>query len=541
MLRRCSALIALPALLTVACGGDGTTQETFPLCAVDQGPAPLRRITRFEYGRTISDLTGVPASVADQLPPDEETLGFDDIADAYSVSSLHAARYLDVAEQAAAALTANAVKLTAVAGCDPTAVDAACAASFIAGFGRRAWRRPLEPDELAAMVQVYDATSEPGPADGVAAVVAAMLQSPQFIYRPEPQVDPGGMAATEQLEPYALATRLSFLLTGAGPDDPLLAAVEAGALDTESGLLAQTDRLLAGPRAAELFVHVAQQWWELGNVPALDKDRALYRTWTDATGPALAEETRLFLAAAWQGTPNLTTLLTAPFTFVDADLASFYNLPAPGGSGFQRVDLDARRAAGLLTQGAFLAEHAKADQTSPVLRGKFVRAKLFCTTPPPPPPDIVVMAPSVDPRFSTRERFAQHTADARCAGCHLQMDPIGFAFEHYDAAGRWRDVDAGQPVDATGMLTNTDVDGPLDGVPSLAARLAGSAEVARCTATQWFRYAFGRAEQSGGDICAVDKLAAAFTGTRGDGDFRQMVRATVRMAAFRNRPPGGSP
>src|SRR6185436_8247628 len=117
MLRRCSALIALPALLTVGCGGDETSQETFPLCAADQGPAPLRRITRFEYGRTISDLTGVPASVADQLPPDEETLGFDDIADAYSVSSLHAARYLDVAEQAAAALTANAVRLTAVAGC----------------------------------------------------------------------------------------------------------------------------------------------------------------------------------------------------------------------------------------------------------------------------------------------------------------------------------------------------------------------------------------------------------------------------------------
>ena len=195
MLRRCSALIAaLPALLTAGCGGDETAQETFPLCAADQGPAPLRRITRFEYGRTISDLTGVPASVADQLPPDEETLGFDDIADAYSVSSLHAARYLDVAEAAAAALTTNAVRLTAVAGCDPTAVDATCAASFIAGFGRRAWRRPLEPDELAAMVQLYDATAEPGPADGVAAVVAAMLQSPQFIYRPEPTVAPGGTA-----------------------------------------------------------------------------------------------------------------------------------------------------------------------------------------------------------------------------------------------------------------------------------------------------------------------------------------------------------
>jgi hypothetical protein len=534
MSRSCSALIVLPALLGLACGSDGTAQESFPLCAAaDPGPAPLRRITRFEYGRTIADLTGVPAAVAEQLPPDEVTLGFDDIANAYSVSSLHAARYLDVAEQAAAALAGDTTRLTAVAGCDPTAGDAACVGSFIAGFGRRAWRRPLEPDELQAMQALYTDTAEPGPADGVAGVVAAMLQSPQFLYRPEPTT----ATTAAPLEPYALATRLSFLLTGAGPDDALLAAVEAGAFDSEAGLLAETDRLLEGARAVELFVHVAQQWWDLGDVPTLDKDRALYRSWTDATPGALAEETRRFLADAWQGTPNLPALLTAPVTFVDADLAAFYGLPAPGGAGFQRVNLDSSRAAGLLTQGSFLAKHAKADQTSPVLRGKFVREKLFCNAPPPPPPDIVVMAPTVDPRLSTRQRFAQHTADERCASCHALMDPIGFTFEHYDAVGRWRDIDGGQPVDATGMLTSTDVDGPLDGVPSLAARLASSPNVARCTAAQWFRYAFGRPEQSTGDLCAVDKLAAAFTGTNGDGDFRKMVRATVRMAAFRNRPP----
>jgi hypothetical protein len=532
MLRSRSALFVLPALLA-ACGGGGTQQEVSPFCAADPGPAPLRRMTRFEYGRTIADLTGVSASMAEQLPPDEVTLGFDDIASAYSVSTLHAARYLDVAEQAAAALVADTTRLTAVAGCDPATGDAACVSGFIAGFGRRAWRRPLDADELQAMEKLYDDTADPGPADGVAGVVATMLQSPQFLYRPEP----AAAATTEPLERYALATRLSFLLTGAGPDDTLLSAVEGGAFATEEDLLVQTDRLLASDRAMDLFVHVAQQWWELGDVPSLDKDRALYRTWTDATPGAFAQETRRFLADAWQGTPNLAALLTAPVTFVDADLAAFYGLPAPGGAGFQRVNLDPARAAGLLTQGSFLAKHAKADQTSPVLRGKFVREKLFCTAPPPPPPDIVVMAPIVDPRLSTRQRFAQHTADERCAGCHEQMDPIGFAFEHYDAAGRWRDVDGGQPVDATGTLTKTDVDGPLDGAASLAARLAGSGQVARCTAAQWFRYAFGRPEQTPGDLCTIDKLAAAFTGTNGDGDFRKMVRATVRMGAFRNRPP----
>jgi hypothetical protein len=147
----------------------------------------------------------------------------------------------------------------------------------------------------------------------------------------------------------------------------------------------------------------------------------------------------------------------------------------------------------------------------------------------------VVAPPDVDPRLSTRQRYAQHTADMVCANCHEFMDPIGFAFENYDAVGRWRDTDADLPVDASGSLTGTDVDGPLNGVVSLATLLAGSAEVRTCAATQWFRYAFGRSEQTQGDLCAVDALASALGGP--DGDFKKMVRQTVRMAAFRTQPP----
>ena len=529
-----AVLFAGAVLGTGACGGGGNTEtKGAPLCAVDPGPAPLRRITRFEFGRTIADLTGVPAATADELPPDEETLGFDDIAAAYSVSTLHAARYMDVAEQAARALMADVARLTAFGGCNPTAGDDACVSAFIAGFGKRAWRRPLDADELQAMQQVYTETAEPGPADGVSALIATMLQSPQFIYRPEAAT---GAMEPELLDGYALATRLAYLVTGAGPDDTLLAAAAAGGLDTEAGLLSETDRLLASGRSTDLFVHVATQWWEVAKLSSVDKDRSLYRTWTDATPAALAQETRLFLADAWQSGPTLTALLTSPVSFMDANLATYYGVPAPGGAGFQRVTLDPARASGLLTQGSFLAEHAKADQTSPVLRGKFVRQQLFCTPPRPPPPDIVVQAPTVDPRLTTRQRFAQHTADMSCAGCHMFLDPIGFTFEHYDAAGRWRETDGGgQAVDVTGELTGTDADGALDGVPSLAARLASSEQVAACAATQWFRYAFARNERTAGDACAIDALTRELTAP--GGDYRKMVRATVRMAAFRNRAP----
>jgi hypothetical protein len=299
--------------------------------------------------------------------------------------------------------------------------------------------------------------------------------------------------------------------------------------------MAETDRLLASDRAAELFVHFATSWWELGQVPTLDKDRTLYRTWSDAIPAALAEETRLFLTDAWNTGPTLATLLTTPATYVNPTLAAFYGLPPTSGSGFEKVALDPARGSGMLTQGSFLAAHGKPDQTSPTLRGKFVMAQLVCNAPPPPPPDIVIRPPTVDPRLTTRERFAEHTVEPRCASCHIYMDPLGFSFEHFDTTGRWRDNDAGKPVDASGMLRGTDVDGPIDGVPSLAAKLIESPRVASCAAKQWFRYAFGRSEETSGDLCTVAALADALEGPKGD--FRQMVRATVRMAQFRNRPP----
>jgi len=288
-------------------------------------------------------------------------------------------------------------------------------------------------------------------------------------------------------------------------------------------------------------VHFVDEWWELEPLPTVEKDQSLYRLWTPALPASFGQETTLFLADAWQSGAPLGALLTSPSTFADTDLANFYgDAPPADGTGFQRVALDPARGAGLFTQGAFLATHAHADQTSPVLRGKFVRARLFCTPPQPPPPDIVVKPPTVDPRLSTRQRFQQHTADGFCATCHLNMDPIGFGFEHYDATGRWRDIDGGQPVDATGMLAGTDVDGPFDGAAQLASKLAGSSEVAACSATQWFRYAFGRSEALPADGCALATLADALAG-KGGGDFRTMVRTTVTLPAFRMRAPEVSP
>jgi hypothetical protein len=533
-------LVAAGAVGGAACKSSSAPKEppTPPptVCAAAPGPAPLRRLTRFEIGRSLADVMGLdPALVAD-LPLDEESDGYDNSAAAYSVSPQHAQKLLELGEKAAPLFLADAARVRAFGGCDPTADGDACVGAFVKGLGARLWRRPLDDGEAADLLALYASSSGGDARAGLTAMVGAMLQSPAFLYRPEPPIAAG---AAPRLPTDALATRLAYLVTSTAPDAALLAAAGDGRLGTAAGVMSETERLLATPRAAEAFQHFVTEWWELEALPAVQKDTNLFRSWNDTIPAAFAEENRLFLADAWQKGPTLARLLTSGTTFADLNLADFYGYPLPVQPGFQPIAVDPTHAAGLFGQGAFLATHAKADQTSPVLRGKFVRARLLCDPPGPPPANIVITPPLVDPRKPTRVRFQQHTADAFCAGCHHLMDPIGFAFEHFDATGRWRDSDADLPVDATGTLTETDVDGDIDGVQQLAAKLLASAQVRSCVATQWFRWAFGRSEQTDDDLCTIGQIAQALEAA--GGDLRSLVRATVQSPLFLLAPTGDSP
>jgi hypothetical protein len=509
---------------------------------------PLRRLTRFELGRSLADVLGVSSALADRLPPDERSQGYDNSATAYSVSALHAMELLAMGESAATAFVADRSRLFAVAGCDPAAAGGAIAAggdcleAFIRTLGGRLWRRPIDADELAALVALDEAVATSDPRAGITAVIATLLQSPDFVYRPEPAEpgEPPGPAGGAGPHPaHARATRLAFLVTSSAPDVELLAAAADGSLMTPAVLATETERLMASPRALESFQHWADAWWELDAVPALEKNVSVFRGWNDDLPTAFARETDLFLADAWRTGPTLTALLTGTTTFVDASLAAFYGYPSPTRPGFQPMALASSRASGLLTQASFLAAHAQANQTSPVQRGRFVRARLFCRPPPPPPPNLVITPPTVDPRLSTRQRYQMHSADPGCAGCHRLMDPIGLSFEHFDATGHWRDFDGGMPVDATATLAETDVDGELDGVGSLAGRLVKSDEVRACVATEWFRWAFGRAEATSDDLCTIHTLSSALASA--GGDLRSLARTTVTTPLFLGAGSGASP
>ena len=238
---------------------------------------------------------------------------------------------------------------------------------------------------------------------------------------------------------------------------------------------------------------------------------------------------------------DLSRLLTGNYTFMNQELAGFYGVTGPSSATFEKVTLNPQQRAGVLTQAGFLASHAKADQTSPVQRGLFVREQLLCAAPPPPPANVNTTLPPHDPAATTRERLTAHRSAAGCAACHALLDPVGFTFEHFDGVGLWRDTEAGKPVDATGELVGTvDADGELDGALELAATLSQSAQVRECIAKQWFRFGYGRSEATV-DQCTLHRLYEAFAAS--GGNWRALVLELTQTDAFRYRTlqPGASP
>ena len=383
-----------------------------------------------------------------------------------------------------------------------------------------------------------DGATAGGLAEGIARVTAVMMASPQFLYR----LEPGAGAAADlpdavALSPYELATRLSYLLWGSMPDATLFDAAATGRLATPADLSREARRMLGDDRAHAIVSMFHAEWLGLDKLPSIDKDAVIYPLYTPALAGAFAQETNRFVdEVVWNREGTLGALLTAPYTFGDATLASFYGLPAPASDGL--IQTGGTQRAGLLTQGAFLAVYGKANQSDPVHRGRFVRERMLCTTPPPPPQNIAIRPPALDPRLTTRQRFDQHTSDPACSGCHQLLDPIGFGFEHYDGMGRWRDTEGGQPVDGSGTVTGTDVDGDFDGAVQLAGKLAQSTEVQVCYATQWFRFGYGRGETDA-DGCSLHDLATAFAAAKGD--VRELIVALTQTDAFRYRRGGDLP
>lgn len=519
------------------------------------GPAPLRRLTRTEYNNTVRDLLGDDSRPADSFPPEETTLGFDNNAAGRGVSQVHIERYMLAAET----LVGNALRdhRAQIIACDPDDMPyILCARETLERFGKLAYRRYLSADEKqryesyfqslfdAQMADVPAPTTRAAFDEAIATLLQVMLQSPSFLYRVElgePDDDGDGVVALTGPE---LATRLSYLLWNSGPDDVLVAAGETGLLATADGIRDQVLRMLEDPRAHEALLNFHRQWLELTRMGETFKDATLFPEFDESLKSRLLAETEQFIDhVVWEGEGDLTTLLSASYSLLDPVLAAYYGVDYPddgqpsvpaGRRGFVPVELDPEQRSGLFTQASVMSIHAKYNQTSPVLRGKFVRERILCQELSPPPANINITPPDLDPNLTTRERFRQHSDSDDCAGCHKKMDPVGLTFEHYDAIGRWRDAESPTlPIDATGEILFTwDANGPVDDAVDAAHRLATSEEVRQCYVTQWFRYTHGR-DAGYDDECNVFDLMRAFE--RSDWNVQALLLALTQTEAFRYR------
>ena len=509
---------ALLAGCTGSIGGDGerAINDTVAksLCVVD---TPIRRLTRFEYNRTVRDLLGDTSNPADVLPPEEEVAGFNNQAAALTSSDLLIEQYMKVAEDVSARAVGNMGAL--IQDCDPD-LDGndACASSFIEDFGKRAFRRPLSQPEIDRFKSVFDwaiADADLGRfEDGIDVVLQAMLQSPSFLYRPELG---NGTPIEGDVVPFTsweMATKLSYMLWNTMPDDALFAAAEADELQTKEQIAAQATRMLEDEKARDLVRNFHTQWLQLTHLDSVTKDTGVYPAYQSSLRGLWKEEIQTFVEQViLEGDGSLETLLTADYSFMNEELASFYGddvLDSVAGTEFQQVQVDPERRAGLLTSAGLMATHANINQSSPVFRGKFVREQLMCNTLPLPPNDLVIEPPQLDPTKTTKEQFEEIGANPACAGCHTLMNPIGFIFEHYDGIGQWRDQQNGKSIDATGEVVQTDdIDGDYDGAIELASALAGSTQVRECVSSQWFRFAYNRTVTAE-DSCSVEQLNDVF-------------------------------
>lgn len=504
-----------------------TTGDMVDCTTLVRPPTPLRRLTRFEYDNSVRDLLGTSGNPSKDFPPDEVSPeGFTNNGLILSISQLHAEKHTYAAE----ALAKDAVtRLSSILPCDPVSVgEEACAEQFARSFGRRAFRRALEPEDLTLLMTAYSLGESF--AEGIEVMIRAALLSPHFLFRVEFSGARQEGNAMVRLGGYETAQRLSYLLWSSGPDDALLDAAAAGELDTPAGVKVHARRLLSDGKARSAALEFYRQWLELNRLDTISpKDPAEFPLWSQAMKTAMKTEAdKVIESIVFSSDATLPRLLSAPLGLPTGPLASLYGVPESS----EVVSLAPNERAGVLTLPAFLSVQSHPDQTSPVLRGKFVRTKVLCGHVEPPPDNAAIAAPEPHEGGTARERFSAH-ASGPCAECHQLMDPLGFPLESYDAMGKFRTTDAGQALDLTGefVLTRA-LDGPFNGPIEMTQKLAAAPEVAQCVAAKWFQYSVGRGVEKG-DVCSLVPLQESFE--KGGKNLYELMVNITQTEAFLHR------
>ncbi len=457
--------------------------------------------------------------------------------------------------------------LRALAGVPPPAnyqSPAEQARGILADFARRAWRRPVQPAELDRLMSLYNLARQNGDSfnAGVKLAMKAVLVSPHFLFRGEqpPAIEtstsstarppaagvpqrivaqvagaatPAAKNAPVEIVPideFTLATRLSYFLWSSTPDDELLDLAEHGQL--RKNLSAQVHRMLTSPKARSLVDDFAGQWLQFRGLQSVEPDKKLFPDFNPAIRAEMQKETEEFCAYIINQDRSVMDFINADYTFVNEELAKYYEMEGVTGDEFRKVSLKDSGRRGIITQGSILVLTSNPTRTSPVKRGKWVLDNLLGLPPPPPPPNVPALVDDQHQLTGTlRQQMEQHRDNPSCAGCHARMDPIGFGLENFNGVGAWRDTESDAAIDASGKLISGE---SFKGAEELVQILSQSKreDYLRCLAEKMLTYALGRGLEYY-DRAATDQIV--HTLETKDDKFSTLVMAVVDSVPFQMR------
>lgn len=499
----------------------------------------VARLTHLQWANSVQDLlylAAPPAQRANFTP--DAIIGFDTNASQLWVSNTLRESYENAAEALATQVVSDPQALAKLIPADAPTEPAARAQAFIESFGLRAYRRPLTAAEVSQYQTLFQQGAQLIPeldpfAAGVALCIRLFLQSPYFLYRTE--LEQQAVNGRVPLNSYEIAAKLALSLTASIPDAALLQDAAAGSLAPANKTLidTQAQRLLATDRGKASALHLHTQAFALSRFDLIRKNSELHPDFTPAASASLRKSAELFLGALFDESRGMKALLTSPEAFVDANLAPLYGLPGSFGTEFQRVDLTDQPRRGILTHPGFLALFAGEQQPDPIHRGVFINQQLLCVDLQPPAANVPPL-PGEQPNTTNRQRIEALTGKGTCGqACHATLiNPLGYAFEHYDSIGKYRTTDGGLNVDATGTYTLDGIEKSFQNALELVELMAGSQAANRCYARHWLYYLSGRLPDAA-DAATLDALAAQASAQ--DLSTKDLVRALVQSDSFLTR------
>ncbi|HYG77014.1 MAG TPA: DUF1592 domain-containing protein [Planctomycetota bacterium] len=521
------------------------------------GPSLIHRLNRSEYNLTIRDLIGIDfdAGAAVGMPDDSSGHGYANLVNTLILPPVLMEKYFAAADRILDLVIGPmdlatekkedadkrkknkaAFERLFFAKPDAGVSKRDAAQKIIERFAARAFRRPVQPDEISRLMRLYDIAEKKNDRfeNGVRLMLKAVLVSPHFLFRIEQDRAPQGSQEAYRVSDYELATRLSYFLWSSMPDEVLLELAAQKKLSEPAVLEAQVRRMLLDPKAKALTTHFAARWLQIHKLAEARPSTEFFPTFTTKLRQAMYDETSLFFDKLREENRSVLELLNADYTYVNQDLAKHYGLPEVKGPEMRRVALKPEsNRGGLLGMGSILALTSHTSRTSPTLRGKWILEVIFGTPPPPPPPDAGTLKEEKqkgkEPK-TFREQMAMHASQSACAACHKKIDPLGFGLENFDAVGSWRDSVGGKPIENSGQLPTGE---KFAGAGELKKIILKNQDAfVRNLIEQMLTYALGR-ELQYFDDCPVKEAKTALE--KNGYTFSSLVLGIVNSYPFQHR------